>query len=147
MQMKPSLILGLIATMSLSACTSSGEKAADISTNTQAPPAQTTPATQAEPTSTTDGGKVYEGTINGVISDSMCGKDHSKMGETGKDPAKCIAECVASGAKYVLVDDKGESYSLSDQGKTKELAGQHVAVTGHIDPSTKAIHVHSIVSQ
>ena len=147
MQMKPSLILGLIATMSLSGCTSSGEKAADISTNTQASPAETRPATKAEPASTEDAREVYEGTIKGVISDSMCGKDHSKMGAKGADPKACIDKCVSSGAKYILVDDKGDSYALSDQEKPKELAGAKVAITGHIDPTDKSIHVHSIVSQ
>ena len=49
--------------------------------------------------------------------------------------------------KYVLVDEKGDSYTLSDQEKSKILAGKHVAISGHIDPSEKAIHVHSIVTQ
>jgi len=69
------------------------------------------------------------------------------MGEAGKQPSKCIEQCVASGAKYVLVDEKGDSYTLSDQEKSKILAGKHVAISGHIDPSEKAIHVHSIVTQ
>lgn len=92
-------------------------------------------------------GEVYLGTINGVISDSMCGKDHSKMGGATTDPAACAAKCVAGGAKYVLVDAKGDMYGLSDQDKAKEVAGKQVAITGHIDPTEKSVHVHSIVTQ
>lgn len=92
-------------------------------------------------------GGVYLGTVNGVISDSMCGKDHSKMGGATTDPAACAAKCVAGGAKYVLVDAKGDMYGLSDQDKAKEVAGKQVAITGHIDPAEKSVHVHSIVTQ
>jgi hypothetical protein len=157
MQIKTSLIGGLIVTLTLAGCSTAGTKP-ETSNSESAPvessaqtsevaketaPTQPTPTTEAA----TSSGEVYEGTITGVISDSMCGKDHSKMGGLGKDPAKCIEKCVASGAKYVLIDEKGDSYSLSNQEKPKELTGKHVAITGHIDPSEKAIHVHKIVSQ
>lgn len=91
-------------------------------------------------------GKVYEGTISGVISDSMCKSDHQGMGELGKDPVACTQKCVESGSKYVLVDSGGQVYSLSDQ-KLKEHAGKNVVVNGHIDPQTKVIHVHSIAAR
>lgn len=151
MQVNRSLISGFIMILALAGCSSSGNTPEASSSSgssaavTESTAQTTKEAKQASPASTS--GEVYEGTIHGVISDSMCGKDHSKMGETGKDPVKCIEQCVASGAKYVLVDDKGDSYSLSDQEKTKALGGKHVAITGHIDPSEKAIHVHSIVTQ
>lgn len=91
------------------------------------------------------GGKAYEGTISGVISDSMCGKDHTGMGELGKDPIDCTKQCVERGAKYVLVDEKsGDVYNLSDQRKATDFAGKTVTVAGHIDPAEKAIHVHSL---
>lgn len=109
----------------------------------------TSKATESAPDSpqNTASQAVYEGTINGVISDSMCGSDHSKMGALGKDPAACSKKCAESGAKYVLVDKNGDSYALSDQKKASDLAGQTVAITGHIDPAEKSIHVHSIVSE
>lgn len=90
-------------------------------------------------------GQVYEGTLSGVISDSMCGKGHSGMGELGKDPTVCSQKCVEQGAKFVLVEEKsGDVYNLSDQKKPAKFAGQSVSVEGHIDPAEKAIHVHSI---
>lgn len=103
----------------------------------------TTTSTGTEPS----GGKVYDGTISGVISDSMCGKDHSGMGELGKDPVACTQKCVEQGAKYVVVDSAtGDVYKLSDAKKAKEFAGKPVSIEGHIDPQTKAIHVHGIRS-
>ncbi|MBX3150340.1 hypothetical protein KF728_09350 [Candidatus Obscuribacterales bacterium] len=151
MQFKTSLIGGLIVTLTLAGCSTAGTK--PETSNSESAPVESSAQTSEAPKenvstpATTSSGEVYEGTITGVISDSMCGKDHSKMGELGKTPAKCIEKCVASGAKFVLVDEKGDSYALSDQEKTKDLAGKHVAITGHIDPSEKAIHVHKIVSQ
>jgi hypothetical protein len=111
---------------------------------------QTNTATEAgSATSTTEGNseKVYEGTISGVISDSMCGKDHSGMGELGKDPVACINKCVEQGAKYVLVSDSGDVYQLTDTKKAKQLAGKTVSIEGHIDPKEKAIHVHSMAAK
>jgi len=121
------------------------------STNTATSTATSTAAVPSSETKTASptnaaAGRVYLGTLKGVISDSMCGKDHSKMvGATG-DAKACIAKCIASGAKYVLVDSKGDKYDLSDQDKAKKMSGQQVAITGHIDPAGKSIHVHTIAS-
>lgn len=108
-----------------------------------------TPATTATATNTgqSSGGEVYLGTINGIISDSMCGKDHKGMGELGKDPVACTKKCIRGGAKYVLVDEKGSVYALSNQEKPADFAGAQVAITGHIDPAEKSIHVHSLAPQ
>jgi hypothetical protein len=150
MQVNRGVISSLIVVMTLAGCSNSGSKP-EASTSTGPSPAiESTKQASEENTDASQpssSSEVYEGTIHGVISDSMCGKDHLKMGETGKDPAKCIEQCVASGAKYVLVDEKGDSYTLSDQEKSKILGGKHVAISGHIDPTEKAIHVHSIVTQ
>lgn len=107
---------------------------------------QTSTKTESGPSSTESSGKVYEGTVSGVISDSMCKSDHSGMGELGKDPVACTQKCVGNGSKYVLVGSDGQVYSLSDQ-KLKEHAGKNVVVSGHIDPQTKAIHVHSVAAR
>lgn len=135
----------------LSGCSNSAKTSDSNVAPTTAPVASTTSSTEApavkEATAPAATGGVYLGTINGVISDSMCGKDHSKMGGATTDPAACAEKCVAGGAKYVLVDAKGDMYGLSDQDKAKEVAGKKVAITGHIDPSEKSVHVHSIVTQ
>ncbi|MDR3614058.1 MAG: hypothetical protein WCT03_00360 [Candidatus Obscuribacterales bacterium] len=133
----------------LSGCSNSAKTSDSTVAKAVAPVASTaapTDAPVAKKEAAASGG-VYLGTINGVISDSMCGKDHSKMGGATTDPAACAAKCVAGGAKYVLVDAKGDMYGLSDQDKAKEVAGKQVAITGHIDPTEKSVHVHSIVTQ
>lgn len=146
MKVKANMIASGLCMLLLAACSQGEQKSEETTSTTSTTPATASPDATATSTST-GAADIYEGTINGVISDSMCGKDHTKMGALGKDPAACIAKCVAGGAKYVLVDSKGDSYALSDQAKAKELAAKSVAITGHIDPKEKSIHVHSIVSQ
>lgn len=141
------LLILLLSGCSNSAKTSDSSVAPSVApAASKAASTDATAAKEATATPTAAGG-VYLGTINGVISDSMCGKDHSKMGGATNDPAACAAKCVAGGAKYVLVDAKGDMYGLSDQDKAKEVAGKQVAITGHIDPTEKSVHVHSIVTQ
>ncbi len=70
-------------------------------------------------------------TLEGVVSDSMCGAKH-KMA----DAAKCTAGCVSHGAGYALVvGDK--VYKL--EGKTEgldKLAGAKAKVTGRVEGDT-----------
>ncbi len=65
-------------------------------------------------------------TFTGSISDKMCGAKHM-MGGSAKD---CTLECVKAGSKFVLVDEKGKVYDLSDQDKPKAFAGAKVKVMG-----------------
>jgi len=78
-------------------------------------------------------------TFTGVITDAMCGKDHSMMGV--KPDARCVTECVKQGSKYALVvgDD---IYDLSDQKTPEKFAAQKVNVKGTLDGKT--IQVQSI---
>ena len=80
-------------------------------------------------------------TFTGVITDAMCGKDHSMMGV--KPDAKCVQECVKSGSKYALI--VGDNvYELSDQKTPEKFAAQKVNVTGTLDG--KVIKVESIAA-
>jgi PBP1b-binding outer membrane lipoprotein LpoB len=129
-------------------CSQERNAPATTSNTNTAPQAQTAPKEEAVSTAKeeTTGG-VHEGTISGAISDSMCGKDHMKMGDMGKDAELCSHKCVEAGAKYVLVADNGEVYQLSDQKRAKEFAGKSVQISGHIDETSKAIHLHGISGQ
>ena len=93
-------------------------------------------------------GKAYDGTISGVVSDSMCGKDHMMMGEPGRDAVACTRDCVKKEYKYVLVDSHGDVYNLVNEEKSldklNELAGKEVEITGHVDPGLKMIKVQSV---
>jgi hypothetical protein len=78
-------------------------------------------------------------TYTGVITDTMCGKDHAMMNI--KPDSKCVAECVKSGSKYALLEGSNV-YELSDQKTPEKFAGQKVKVTGTLDGQT--IQVKSI---
>ena len=82
-------------------------------------------------------------TFTGVITDSMCGKDHSAMNV--KPDSKCVLECVKAGAKYALYDGKAV-YALSDQKGPEKFAGQKVKITGTYDAATKILKVDSMVA-
>ncbi len=80
-------------------------------------------------------------TFTGVITDSMCGKDHAMMKVT--PDSKCVLECVKHGYKYQLYDGKN-AYLLSDQKTPEKFAGQKVKITGTLNENTKIIKVDSI---
>lgn len=144
MKANKKILVTALSVLLLAGCGQKGENSAE---DAQQPQPQSKTSEPVDGTGGIDNkGKVYEGTISGVISDSMCKADHSGMGELGKDPVACTQKCVEGGAKYVLVDSNGEIYSLSDQ-KLKEHAGHKVTVSGHIDPNTKVVHVHSVAAQ
>lgn len=95
----------------------------------------------AVPTSTRADATDAPQTFTGVISDDMCGLDHSGMGE--KDDKKCTLSCVESGSDFVLADREHKKvYKLDDQKKPKDFAGDKVVITGTLDGDT--IHVQSI---
>lgn len=80
-------------------------------------------------------------TFTGIITDSMCGKDHAMMKVT--PDSKCVTECVKHGSKYALYDGKA-AYVLSDQQTPEKFAGQKVKITGTLNEQTKIIKVDSI---
>lgn len=91
----------------------------------------------------TGSSKVY----SGVISETMCGINHTPMGIT-PDP-KCIVECVKHGdhVRYALVVDAKTMYTLSDQQTPERFAGQRVTVRGVLYPKTNILKVETIARQ
>ena len=83
-------------------------------------------------------------TFTGVITDSMCGKDHAMMKVT--PDSKCVQECVKHGSKYALFDGKAV-YVLSDQKSPEAFAGQRVKITGTLYEKTGIIKVDSIAAE
>jgi hypothetical protein len=82
--------------------------------------------------------------FTGVITETMCKKDHGMMG--GKLPdAKCVIDCVKAdkNVKYALHDGKN-IYVLSDQQTPEKFAAQKVRVKGVLYEKTKIIKVESI---
>ena len=74
--------------------------------------------------------------IEGVISDTMCGKKHMLQGKTA---AECIAECLQGKASYALVAG-AKVYSLAAKPQTIEpFAGKHVHIEGDLKDNTITI--------
>ena len=72
-------------------------------------------------------------TIDGVVSDTMCGKKHMLSGKSGAD---CIAKCLKGGAGYTLVVRK-KVYSLAGKPETiAPFAGKHAKVEGSVEGDT-----------
>jgi hypothetical protein len=79
-----------------------------------------------------------ESTWRGEIGDSACRADHL-LDEHANilTPRDCALDCVARGAKFVLVSD-GSVFALENQDHPglKELAGQPVQLSGHLEGDT-----------
>lgn len=76
-------------------------------------------------------------TINGWVSDSMCGAKH-----VGGGGAECAKKCVEGGAKPVFVDDaKKQVWTIDDPASVTSHYGHHVAVVATMDSSNKSVHI------
>ncbi|MEO8657123.1 MAG: DUF5818 domain-containing protein [Bryobacteraceae bacterium] len=82
-------------------------------------------------------------TFKGVITDTMCGKDHAHM---KLNPiADCVKQCVKAGKdKYALLTPDGKLYKLSDQTAPEPFAAKEVKVTGTLYEKTGIIKVEKI---
>ncbi len=84
-------------------------------------------------------------TLTGQISDSMCGKSHTGMGEMEKNPKECTVGCVKTGAKYVFVSGD-KIYEIKNQNfaALPANAGGTVQLTGDVDRNGTTITVTKI---
>jgi hypothetical protein len=82
-------------------------------------------------------------TFTGVVSDSMCKRDHKAM-KMGPD-AECTRACIRASkeAKYVLLDGQNV-YALSDPKTAEKFAAQRVTVTGTLDSKSGTLQVATI---
>lgn len=83
-------------------------------------------------------------TFTGVITDTMCGKDHTHMGVSPDE--KCVRDCVRTSKgkfKYALLDGD-KMYVLSDQQAPEAFAAKKVKVTGTLYEKTGIIKVDRI---
>ena len=71
--------------------------------------------------------------FTGVVTDEMCGADHSMMNV--KPDSKCVTECVKAGSKYAL-NVNGKVYKLSNQTLPAKYPGQKVTVNGTLKGDT-----------
>jgi hypothetical protein len=77
-------------------------------------------------------------TVNGYVSDSMCGAKGAKDGHTD-----CMNKCLSKGAKYVIVTDGDQKVLAVDNPDVlKGHEGHHIAATGTVTGSS--IHINSM---
>jgi hypothetical protein len=77
--------------------------------------------------------------INGWISDSMCGAKHAGSG------AACVKKCIEGGTAPVFVDEgKKEVWTIDNPDSVKSFYGDHVTVKATADSDKKSVHIDSI---
>ena len=80
-------------------------------------------------------------TFTGVITDTMCGAQHTMVKNQPDD--QCIKMCTKGSSEYALFD--GETVlKLTDQKTSAKFAARRVKVTGVYNEKTKTIKVASI---
>ncbi len=88
--------------------------------------------------------KVYAATqtIDGVVSDTMCGTKHMLPGKTD---AQCIQECTKGKANYALVTS-AKIYTLAGKPLTiAPFAGKQVHIEGELkDKTITVISIHEM---
>ena len=78
-------------------------------------------------------------TINGWISDAMCGAKHTGTG------ASCVKKCIAGGEAPVFVDEaKKAVWTIDNPDAVKGFYGNHVTVTATADADKKSVHIDAI---
>ncbi|MFP5234279.1 MAG: hypothetical protein ACLGSD_00130 [Acidobacteriota bacterium] len=78
-------------------------------------------------------------TINGWISDSMCGAKHAGSG------ASCVKKCIEGGMQPVFVDQSKKAvWKIDNPDKVKGFYGSHVTVSATVDAANKSVHIDSI---
>jgi hypothetical protein len=80
-------------------------------------------------------------TINGWISDSMCGAKHAGTGSA------CVKKCINGGMTPVFVDEaKKAVWTIDNPEAVKAFYGDHVTITATADADKKTVHVDSIAA-
>jgi hypothetical protein len=72
-------------------------------------------------------------TFTGVVSDSMCGKQHMMK---DKSAAQCTRECVKSGSDYALVVGEKVYTLKGNKSEMDKFAGERATVTGSAKDDT-----------
>lgn len=80
-------------------------------------------------------------TINGWISDSMCGAKHAGSGSA------CVKKCIEGGMTPVFVDEaKKQVWTIDNPDVVKGFYGDHVTVTATANADKKSVHIDSVAA-
>lgn len=88
-------------------------------------------------------------TFTGELMDKQCAQmgSHENMMKTegAKNAKECTLACVKSGGSFALLDPQTKKvYSIDDEKKVREYAGEHVQITGNYDQDADVLHVKTI---
>jgi hypothetical protein len=79
--------------------------------------------------------------INGWISDSMCGAKHAGTGSA------CVKKCIEGGMSPVFVDEgKKAVWSIDNPDAVKAFYGEHVTIHATTDEGKKSVHIDSVTA-
>ena len=79
--------------------------------------------------------------INGWISDSMCGAKHAGTG------AACVKKCIDGGMTAVFVDEgKKAVWTIDNPDAVKGFYGDHVTISATANADKKSVHIDSIAA-
>lgn len=80
-------------------------------------------------------------TINGWISDSMCGAKHAGSG------SECVKKCISGGMSPVFVDEaKKQVWTIDNPDTVKSFYGDHVTIKATADADKKSVHIDSVTA-
>ena len=83
--------------------------------------------------------------IRGWLSDEQCARGRANGGVYSGTNPDCAKQCVAKGAKIVLiVPDQKRLLSIANQGTAKSNIGDYVEVTGVVDQQANSVHIDSL---
>jgi hypothetical protein len=79
--------------------------------------------------------------INGWISDSMCGAKHAGSGSA------CVKKCIEGGMAPVFVDESKKAvWKIDNPDAVKGFYGDHVTIQATTDTGNKSVHIDSIAA-
>ena len=89
------------------------------------------------------------GTFSGQIMDKQCAQmgshDNMMKSEGAKDAKECALACVKNGGSFALLDPQTKKvYSIEDDKKVREYAGERVQITGSYDQDKDVLQVKTI---
>jgi hypothetical protein len=87
------------------------------------------------------GASAADSSINGWISDSMCGAKHAGTGMA------CAKKCLEGGSAPVFVDEaKKAVWKIDNPDAVKAFYGDHVTIQATTDADAKTVHIDSITA-
>jgi len=87
-------------------------------------------------------------TFTGELMDKQCAQmgSHETMmkAENAKNAKECTLACAKDGGLALLDPQTKKAYSIDDESKVREYAGERVRITGNYDQGADVLHVKTV---